>query len=80
MTATATGVLSSNVVNRTWSTAQRAIALFFVLAVLAVGAFAVGRASAPSGHSSPVIAPVSVPASATSGGAIASRCALGHPC
>ena len=79
MTATATGVLSSNVVNRTWSTAQRAIALLFVLAVLAVGAFAIGRASAPSGHSSPVIAPASATVP-VAGSAPVAHCAVGHPC
>jgi hypothetical protein len=75
---TATSTLSAPAVSRAWSRLQRTVALVFVIAVLAVAAFAAGRASSDS-HRPASVTPAAVltPAPAR----IDVPCHLvGHPC
>ena len=76
---TATSVSAPSVVARSWTAAQRAIVMLFVLVVLAAAAFGIGRATAPAHHTSPAITPaaVTVPSASAASGF---RCRAGHPC
>lgn len=75
---TATSISSPTALTRSWSAVQRTVALVFVIAVFAAVAFTVGRASAHTGHGSPVIAPSSISAPSPSGAT--PQCRVGHPC
>jgi hypothetical protein len=76
---TATSTLSRPAPPRAWSRVQRTLALAFVIAVLAVGAFAAGRASIDT-HAPVSVTPPALPVPPPTAPIDAPCHLVGHPC